>query len=54
MTVKVNVKITPVCCHEDVEGNGGIAPHIINFDTKWRWMDSLKPQPLYLTETGFP
>jgi hypothetical protein len=26
---------------------GGIAPHVFNRDTRWRWVVSFKPQPLY-------
>jgi len=28
-------------------GNGGIAPCILNFSTRWMWVVSLTPRPLY-------
>jgi hypothetical protein len=28
-------------------GSGGIAPHILNLGTGWRWLVSLTPQPFY-------
>jgi hypothetical protein len=28
-------------------GSGGIAPRIINLGTRWRWVVSSKPRPLY-------
>jgi hypothetical protein len=33
--------------HEDVCGNEGIAPRILNLGTRWRWVVSFKPRPLY-------
>jgi len=33
--------------HEDVRGSGGIAPRILNLSTKWRWVVSFTPRPLY-------
>jgi len=32
---------------EDVLGIGGIAPRILNFGTRWRWIFSSKPPSLY-------
>jgi len=29
-------------------GGGGIAPLIFNFGTRWRWVFSFNPQPLYM------
>jgi hypothetical protein len=34
--------------HEDVLGSGGIAPHIFDLGTTWRWVVSFTPRPLYL------
>jgi hypothetical protein len=28
-------------------GSGGIAPHILNLGTRWRWVVSFTPRPLY-------
>jgi hypothetical protein len=28
-------------------GNGGIAPRILDFGTRWRWVVSFTPRPLY-------
>jgi hypothetical protein len=36
--------------HEDVLENGGIASHILNLGTKWRWVVSFMPQLLYLRD----
>jgi hypothetical protein len=33
--------------HEDVLGSGGIAPRILNPGTRWRWVVSFTPRPLY-------
>jgi hypothetical protein len=47
---KCKGKVAPVLywisLHEDVLGNGGIAPRI-NLGTRWRWVVSLTPLPLY-------
>jgi hypothetical protein len=34
--------------HEDVLRNGGIAPHILNLGTRWRWVVSFMLSSLYL------
>jgi len=34
-------------CHEDEWGIGGIAPHILNLGTRWRWVVSFMPCPVY-------
>jgi len=38
--VNINDEVVPVLiqapCHEGVLGNGGIAPRILDFDTRWR------------------
>jgi hypothetical protein len=28
-------------------GNGGIAPRILNLGTRWKWVVSFNPRPLY-------
>jgi hypothetical protein len=33
--------------HEDILGEWGIAPRILNLGTRWRWVVSLTPRPLY-------
>jgi hypothetical protein len=33
--------------HEGVLGSGGIAPRINNLGTRWRWVVSFTPRPLY-------
>jgi hypothetical protein len=44
-------KVVPVLAtaprYEDVWGCGGIAAHILNFGTRWRWVASFTPRPLY-------
>jgi len=30
-------------CHDDIWRNGGIAPCILNFGTRWRWVVSFIP-----------
>lgn len=32
-------------------GNGGMAPIVVSFDTKWRPVISLTPRPLYSVGT---
>jgi hypothetical protein len=34
-------------CYENVWGSGGIAPHILNHGTRWRWVVSFTPRLLY-------
>jgi hypothetical protein len=34
-------------CNEGVLGSGGIAPRILDFGSRWRWLVSFTPQPLY-------
>jgi hypothetical protein len=34
-------------CHEGVLGSEGIALHIIGLYTRWRWVVSFTPCPLY-------
>jgi hypothetical protein len=31
-------------CHKDTSGDGGIAPLILNLDTRWTWVVSFTPQ----------
>jgi hypothetical protein len=33
--------------HEGVLGSGGIAPRILDLSTRWRWVVSFTPRPLY-------
>jgi hypothetical protein len=33
--------------HKGVLGSGGIAPRILDLGTRWRWMVSFTPRPLY-------
>jgi hypothetical protein len=33
--------------HEDVLGSRGIAPRILGLGTRWRWVVSFTPRPLY-------
>jgi hypothetical protein len=33
--------------HEGALGNGGISPRILDLGTRWRWVVSFTPQPLY-------
>jgi len=33
--------------HEDLWESGGTAPRILNLGTRWRWMASFTPRPLY-------
>jgi len=33
--------------HEDVWGSGGIVPRIVNLGSRWRWVVSFTPRPLY-------
>jgi hypothetical protein len=40
-------KVVPVPRHEHVLGSGGTAPCILNLGTRWKWMVSFTPQPLY-------
>jgi hypothetical protein len=34
--------------HESFSRSGGIAPRILEFDTRWRWLVSFTPRPNYL------
>jgi hypothetical protein len=34
-------------CHEGVLGSGGTAPRILDLGTRWRWVVSFTPRPLY-------
>ena len=38
----VPIDATKLCCE-----SGGIAPLILNFSTRWRWVARFTPQPLY-------
>jgi len=42
--------LSEVPCHENVLRVGGIAPRILNLDTKWRWVVTFTPRPLYSQE----
>ena len=33
--------------HKGMQGSGGLAPHILNLGTRWRWVISLTLRPLY-------
>jgi hypothetical protein len=33
-------------------GSRGVAPFILNFSTRWRWMVNFPPRLLYLWERG--
>jgi len=51
LLVKVKLKLS-LCFnwaprHEGVLGSGCIAPLIINLGTRWRWVVSFTPRPLY-------
>jgi hypothetical protein len=39
--------------HEETWVSGGIAPRILNLRTKWRWVVSLTPRPLYSREKSY-
>jgi hypothetical protein len=51
--VKVKVKVKLSLCltkHHAMKtywGNGGIAPRILDLGTRWRWVVSFAPRPLY-------
>jgi len=34
--------------HEDLQGRGDAAPRVIKLYTRWRWVISFTPRPLYL------
>jgi hypothetical protein len=36
--------------HEGVLGSGGIAPRILDLGTRWKWVVSFTPRPLYPRE----
>jgi hypothetical protein len=38
---------TSAPCHKGVLGSGGIAPHILDLGTRWRWVFSFTPWLLY-------
>jgi hypothetical protein len=40
----------PLCLrprHENLWGSGRIASHVLNFNTRWRWVISFTPRPFY-------
>jgi len=39
--------VLKVSCHEDIWGSLGIALHILNLSTKWRWVNSFITWLLY-------
>jgi hypothetical protein len=41
------LKYIPCARHEGIWGNWGVAPLIDNLGTRWSWVVSLKPSPLY-------
>jgi hypothetical protein len=47
----VKVKLSLWCKwasrHDDILGSGGIAPRILDFGNRWRWVVSFTPWPLY-------
>jgi hypothetical protein len=34
----------------DVEGTGGIAPHVLHFSSSWKWVVIFTPRSLYTWE----
>jgi hypothetical protein len=44
--VKLSLCFNWKSCHEDVLGNGGVAPHILDLGSRWRWVVSFTPRPL--------
>jgi hypothetical protein len=58
MSLKVTLKVKVKLClcltkHHAMKayvGNGGIAPRILDLGTRWRWVISFTPQPLYPQE----
>jgi len=49
----IKCKIITVHTMRTCGGNGDVAPSIINLGTRWKWMVSLKLQPLYSWEKRF-
>jgi hypothetical protein len=45
--VKLSLCLTKYYNHEGVLGSGGTAPRILDLGTKWRWVVSFTPRPLY-------
>jgi len=45
--MKIYPVLNYVLHHEDVWVSGGIAPPILNLDTRWRWAVSFMPWLLY-------
>jgi hypothetical protein len=46
-TIKTYPLLNYASHHKDVLGSGGMAPRILNLSTKWRWVVSFTPRPLY-------
>jgi len=44
---KVAPVLNQVPRHEDIGESGGIAPHILDLSTRWRWAVSFTPPSLY-------
>jgi len=44
--MKIYPLINQAAHHEDIWGSGGITPHILNLDTRWRWLVWFKSQQL--------
>jgi hypothetical protein len=45
--LKPNALLNWASRHEDLLGSGGVAPRILNFGTRWRWVVSFTYRPLY-------
>jgi len=46
--------LSQVSRHEDLWGSGGLAPHILNLRTRWRWVVRFMPRSLYPEGRAFP
>jgi hypothetical protein len=47
---KVNLSLSLfnwALCHKDIRRSGGIVPLILNLSTRWKWVVSFTPLPLY-------
>jgi hypothetical protein len=47
MKIQVKTKAVPVLARVGVLGSGGIAQCILDLGTRWRWVVSFTPRPLY-------
>jgi hypothetical protein len=46
LKVKLSLCFNWALCHEGILGREGLAPHILNLSTRWRWVVTFKPRPL--------